>query len=332
MTDRLAPTHVLYRAAAGPRIGFGHLVRCRSLARAMGEHPITSIRGDAPTKRTAATLGWAVVNGGCRSALETMCPDALVVDDPSPRSAASWVRTAQAMGVPVATIHDLGMAYVSSDLSIDGTFQPGVGRNGRFGDLRGTGFAILDPAVVVASSSPRPDRVLIALGGGEHARQFAGSLAAAIASRAPQADIRVAAGFVAAADHPRLPKGRWFFAPDGLSHALADATVVVSAGGVTMYEACAIGRATVGIALTPEQDIALSAAARHGAVIHAGAVGAAGTATHVADHVARLIDSASARASLVQAGRRLVDGRGAFRVADWLRELVAFRRGLNHAA
>ena len=36
---------ILFRAAAGPRRGFGHLVRCRSLARALGVRPLVALRG-----------------------------------------------------------------------------------------------------------------------------------------------------------------------------------------------------------------------------------------------------------------------------------------------
>ena len=36
---------ILFRAPAGPRRGFGHLVRCRSLARALGVRPLIALRG-----------------------------------------------------------------------------------------------------------------------------------------------------------------------------------------------------------------------------------------------------------------------------------------------
>ena len=43
-----ADLRVLFRAPAGPRRGFGHLVRCRSLARALGVRPLIALRGGPP--------------------------------------------------------------------------------------------------------------------------------------------------------------------------------------------------------------------------------------------------------------------------------------------
>ena len=64
-----APLRVLFRAAAGPRRGFGHLVRCRSLARALGVRPLVC----AAWQRHAAddralALGCDVVLGSAGSA------------------------------------------------------------------------------------------------------------------------------------------------------------------------------------------------------------------------------------------------------------------------
>ena len=73
---------VVFRIAAGPRLGFGHLVRCRAIARALGVEPRVSIRGTAATRRAAATLGLRVLAGGLR-VLDRERPQVLVVDDPS---------------------------------------------------------------------------------------------------------------------------------------------------------------------------------------------------------------------------------------------------------
>jgi hypothetical protein len=57
----ISPLRVLFHAAAGPRLGFGHLVRCRSLARALGVDARVSIRGSAATRVAAALAGWQVL-------------------------------------------------------------------------------------------------------------------------------------------------------------------------------------------------------------------------------------------------------------------------------
>ena len=54
------------------------------------------------------------------------------------------------------------------------------------------------------------------------------------------------------------------------TQALVDCDVAVVAGGVTLYEACALGTPAVGLAVVPEQRRAIPAFARRGAVIDAG--------------------------------------------------------------
>ncbi len=117
---------VLFRVAAGPSTGFGHLVRCRSLARALGVLPSVSVRGSRETRKAAAERGFDVKLGGIALLREPTRPDVLVVDDPSAQQATRWVRRARHLRIPVATLHDLGLAYVESELSIDGSIEPGT--------------------------------------------------------------------------------------------------------------------------------------------------------------------------------------------------------------
>jgi hypothetical protein len=110
---------VLFVVAAGPRLGFGHLVRSRVLADAMGVRLRACVRGTAASRRVARRMGWQLVKGwpstnaSGRVAL-------VVVDDPSPRVNAQAVARARRHGIPVASVHDAGLVRVASDLSIDG--------------------------------------------------------------------------------------------------------------------------------------------------------------------------------------------------------------------
>ncbi|MEZ5284175.1 MAG: hypothetical protein R2712_05070 [Vicinamibacterales bacterium] len=76
-------------------------------------------------------------------------------------------------------------------------------------------------------------------------------LSAALAARMP-GEIHVACGF-AGTPAPALPHGHWIDAPDGLAGELARASVAIVAGGVTLYEACALGVPVVGLAVTAAQ-------------------------------------------------------------------------------
>jgi UDP-2,4-diacetamido-2,4,6-trideoxy-beta-L-altropyranose hydrolase len=314
---------VLFAVAAGPRVGFGHLIRARSLARALGVEFVVSVRGSAATGRRVVALGGRVVDACTVEALRTFGPDVLVVDDPRTAAVARWVRRARIAGVPVATVHDLGISAVASDLVIDGTVLPNRRVRGRFHTLHGPDYMILDPAIRdVRSASVRPARrrVLLAMGGGSSAAH-AHRLAHAIEETATGVEVVVAAGFTAA-------RGAVFH---GLAHELAQSTLAVVAGGVTLYEACALGVPAIAVALSPRQHVTVRAIAKHGAAVDAGRLAsgqlkvASGFSRKIARRVAHLLTDAPARRQMSRAGKRLVDGRGAFRVAAAVRRLARRR-------
>jgi spore coat polysaccharide biosynthesis predicted glycosyltransferase SpsG len=324
---------VLFRVAAGPRVGFGHLVRCRSLARALGVGPSVSIRGASGTARVAAEGGWDVHTIEGDAALAAYRADVLVVDDPCPRHAARWIGWARHLNLLTATVHDLGLGYVAADLGVDGSIEPRTQMRGRFGDLAGPAYAILDPAVSATWTAHRqrvPNQVLIALGGGGHVYGYAVRLCRAIAAKNPDARVRVAAGFAGGRAKPPLEHGEWITAPDGLAEELATATVAVVAGGVTLYEACALGTPAVAVALTSAQHVTIRAFAARGAVVDGHRLEAGSqTITAVAAEVDRLLRAPLVCDRLALSGRHLVDGRGAFRVAE---RLVALHRSLREGA
>jgi spore coat polysaccharide biosynthesis predicted glycosyltransferase SpsG len=279
--------NVVFHAAAGPRIGFGHLVRCRSLARALGVTPVVSIRGTARTKQRAATSGWRVVS---RRQMWAAAPSVVVVDDPSSAQARLVTRQAGRRGVPALSIANL---------------------------TRSARFAVLDPSIIRTRQTPMgaTPRVLIALGGGAHVFASAGRISRELARSVPGVEIVAAAGFSNRTRKPSLAGGRWVSAPDGLTHELSRASVAVVAGGVTLQEACALGVPAVAVAVVAAQRQAIRHFARQRAVIDAKHL------DHVAAHVARVIADPRRRRRLSLAGRRLVDGLGVFRVADRIRTL-----------
>lgn len=317
---------ILFRVAAGPRLGFGHLVRCRSLARALGVPPLVSLRGTARTRAVAGRLGVQVSDDGDAAFLNDNRPRLMVVDDPSGEHAEIWVHRARRRGIAVATIHDLGLGYVPSDLCIDGSLHPTRHMRGRFGVLRGPAHAVLDPSILrwrdERSRLIESRRVLVALGGGAHVVTAAGRLTEEIGRVCPSAHIVVATGFADVARLPQLSRGQWIAAPDGLGDELAKADVAVLAGGVTLYEACAVGTPTVALALTPAQGLTIRSVADSGATIDGGSITGHGTPRRMAAHVAHLLRDARARRHQHTAGRALIDGRGAFRVADRLRAMT----------
>jgi len=165
-------------------------------------------------------------------------------------------------------------------------------------------------------------RVVIALGGGPHA-QIAEAIATAIVAADPAADVRIVPGFVAAPRRSR-PRVRWTTARQGVVPALADADVAIVAGGMSLYEACAMGVPAVALPVVPAQAPTVRAFAARGAAVapvsRADVRGAARAALN-------LLGNPQQRLALARRSARLVDGRGAWRAAAAVVQLVHGRPG-----
>lgn len=321
-----SPPTCLFRVAAGPRLGFGHLMRARALAQGMGVRPVVSLRGGHEAEAAAAASGWTVVKGADALTRRTV----VVIDDPHPRHRRAWVARARRMGAFVVSVHDGGPAP-GADLVVSGNL--GVTRPHARGDvLSGVQFYLLDRRLAdarrrrprVARALERP-RVLVALGGGRHVRALAQPLVDEIHRRCPDASIAVAAGFARARRHP-LRRARWLSPRTGLWRALARCDAAVVAGGVTLYEACALGVPAVGLAVVREQRPAIRAFARRLALLDGGGGRRADIdVARAARAVARLLGDAALRAATTARSLDLVDGQGSRRVAAHIRARVALK-------
>src|SRR4029450_5039862 len=192
-----ADLRILFRAPAGPRRGFGHLVRCRSLARALGVRPLVALRGGAAVEEAALGLGCDVVQGSPARLLGSLKPDVLVVDDPVSADARRWMAAGRRAGCLVVSVHDLGLGCLDADLVIDGSVTKNA-RARRGMTLAGPQFALLDPALIEEDESRDPYSVLVALGGGPRA-ELAVDIAEAIVDAKPDARLRIAGGFAGVA-------------------------------------------------------------------------------------------------------------------------------------
>jgi spore coat polysaccharide biosynthesis predicted glycosyltransferase SpsG len=99
--------------------------------------------------------------------------------------------------------------------------------------------------------------------------------------------------------------------------------VAVVAGGVTLYEACALGVPAVALAVVPAQRAAIRAFARRGAVLDARSSSPSRNVADIAAaQVVRLVEEPERRLALARRARTLVDGKGAVRVAGRIRSLL----------
>jgi spore coat polysaccharide biosynthesis predicted glycosyltransferase SpsG len=174
--------------------------------------------------------------------------------------------------------------------------------------VAGAPYAVVDPEIRRMDRRPagRPvASVLVTFGAADTAGLAAG-VAAELARSLPDAVVE-------------LPLGPWWEAPvptgvravrcpDGLAPRLATADLVVSAGGVTLLEALALGRPTVAVVTAENQRLAVEHAASAGAAI-------ASSIESVGREATALAADAAGRATLAGNAARLVDGLGAGRVA-----------------
>lgn len=325
---------LVFRVAAGPRIGYGHLMRARALAQCLAGEVAISVRGGRAARDAARLVGPLVD----RSALEGA--DLLVVDDPSREEGRAWIADASRLNIPSVAVHDDAWAH-PADLVICGRLGAPL-PNPSGAALNGPRFYLLDRRIAAARAHRRlhqgsgaqrrgwrAPRIIVALGGGHHVRSRAQEIADALADHCPAATVSVAAGFSRGAQ-PALRHARWLSARTGLVDALVDADVALVGGGVTLYETCALGVPAVGLAVVPEQRPAIRAFARAGAILDAGEPAFSAEAiARAARRVARLAGDGHLAAETSLRARRLVDGRGAERVARHILALVEKKPGFN---
>ena len=317
-----ADLRVLFRAPAGPRRGFGHLVRCRSLSRALGVRPLIAIRGGQRARAAARSLGCDVIDGAPAAVIARVAPHVLVVDDPIASDARRWIASARRFGCRVVTVHDLGLGAREGDLVVDGSIVVRRGGAPLRTFLSGPRFALLDPVYASplrAVRHPRAPRVLVALGGGPRAL-LGHAIALAVHREMPWASIRIAGGFAVNHQHSVRNRITWTGPLDGLAGELTACDVAVVGGGVSLYEACARGVAAVGVPVVVPQRPTVRGFVAAGAAL--GDAGSAPEAERVARDVVRLLRQPALRAALAGQGRTLVDGGGAGRVAEAIRQLV----------
>ncbi len=185
--------------------------------------------------------------------------------------------------------------------------------------LHGIDYALIGPIPLdleVRSLGERTEQVLVTTGGSDEGGIGAG-IAARLHQELPDAEVRLVVG---PWSNRQVPSGITSVEqPDGLWHELAAADLIVTAGGVTMLEACASGRPTVAITLADNQRRAVEGAARAGAVV---GIEPGAALDEIAQTVGALARDVGRRQNLAAASVVWVDARGPQRVAEALLALA----------
>lgn len=300
-------------AEAGRGVGFGHLRRCQALVTALaaaGGSASLLVAGRGWEPAPAMPLDWLDDAAALSAALAARRPEAVVVD--SYRAGEELLRGLRAQAPCLVAIDDLADRALPVSLVINGSWHASTLAYRTDPDtvrLLGSRYALLDPAYGTPPARRIGDgvgRVLVTLGGDADTAPRLASAVAAVRRAAPAAAIDVAAvvrapgleGDRAVTVHHGLPSLR------GL---IAAADLVVSGGGMTLYECLASGAPVVATVLADNQKPNVREMARAGLVV------AAEPSLEAA--IARVVGDPALRRSLATRGRQAVDGRGAGRAA-----------------
>lgn len=301
------PAQVTVLADAGPTVGLGHLSRAGAVAaalRAQGHAVRAVVLGAEGVEHDG--IAWAAAgaggDGGGEPLAAAVAGEGPLLVDSYRVDVAALARGGGDSGRAVAVFWDgVGDEPEGAALAITLRGEDGP----RLACLRPMFWGVAPRAV-----APEVRRVLVATGGG--AAGGTGALAETVRGALP--DVEVAAILGPYADEA-LPDGVIAVrTPPRMADALQAADLVVTAAGQTMLETLCVGTPCVATAVVDNQRAQLDLLASRGGVwaSDADAIGAA---------VVALAANRAERERLAAAGRKLVDGFGALRVAGRIARL-----------
>lgn len=329
---------LLLRCDAGPSTGVGHAVRCAAVAEAAllsGHEVFWSGRLDGLgwlwsglVREPGPVLPSADTAGGLAALAREHRIDAVHVDH---YLLGDDLRPAlNAAGVVLSTVEDFATGRRPGDVVVDPNM--GAEDHPRPDDgspllLRGPGYAPLRLTVrrartrraLRAADAPGtgPPRVLVVMGGTDAAGLLPRVVAALAAADVPaEVDVVVPGG--RPLDLPADGPATFRAVPPlpDLPAAMAEADLVVSAAGTTVWELCCVG---VPMALVRAAD---NQTEGYRTVVDAGAAAGLGGTADLVDPAAAaavlraLLTSPGDRATLADRAATVVDGEGAGRVVD----------------
>lgn len=273
----------------------------------------TSVPAGRPPDWTAVVT--AAHSQGCRIAII----DSYAIDD-------EYLAALRTAGLFVVTIDDLARHPFSADVVINGAAAAGTLA---YRSATGTTTFLLGPRYVLLNTAFRDvprrlpaavvRRVLVTIGGGDPQRILARVLCAVDASGKPFTIVMVLGPFAERDRHAEAAARRhdveWVKAPSHLRDVMLGVDLAVSAGGQTLYELAATGTPAVAIEAFDNQRMNLRQLEAEGTLRSAGRIQDADLPHRVAGAVTEAIDDTAGRQLMSEAGRRLVDGRGAERAA-----------------
>ena len=329
---------VIMRCDASPAIGFGHLFRSLALARELSDREASvsfAMVDDGNARRIVEGEGYDIrvaADIDSRSGFDALVLDVRsTVDSPT-----GWIDALRSQGIVVADIDDPTDCRLSADL----VFYPPVPQIEELDwrSFSGSRFVGAEWIVLRRAFAEAPVRrmrehltVLVTMGGSDPGGMTATAIDG-IARMPEPFDLHVVLGpgFV-----NRLEIAGWlqrlgrramlFEAPSNMRSIMLDADIAVASFGVTAYELAATATPAVYLCLTADHARSASVLEQAGAAIVLG-VHTGEEAPRIAGALRTLLSQRERRLEMGRAGRALVDGRGAARVADRIVQEMERRR------
>jgi UDP-2,4-diacetamido-2,4,6-trideoxy-beta-L-altropyranose hydrolase len=333
------------RTTAGPKIGFGHLRRCLILARSLQDCSTPLFILDSHDRWSRNLLAEQGYEFCCEELREVWSlfsdPSAILIDTRRTKGLNLLIARARNRGIPVISIHDLGLNPLPSDVVIDGSVVPGscrsaFDRNAEV--LQGADYMILDPILQQLHQKKRQIRkkiqsVVVNLGGGD-SQAFFPKILEGLKRWAQELTVVGLKGFVHWGQD-RLERMDWHPVRFRWENAdpypfLLKADVAITAGGLSAYEALCAGTPLLALSYDPLQQTTIRAFADAGACIDLGP-GSELDPLRLSKALACLDADWDSRLRLSLNGKKMVDGCGASRVAGIIRKWIHRSIAANHA-
>lgn len=341
---------MLVRVDANSSLGLGHVQRCLALAsalRRLGAAPHFLMNtpqaihdrvraAGFPSDPLETDEAWDAGDRERTTALAESRGCRLVVVD-SDHEGEDYLWQLRCAGFFVVAIEDLVPHPFPCQVVVNGDAHaeqlPYRSSSGDTLFLLGLRYTILRDELWDVLPRPTPAavrNVLVILGGADPFNLMPEILAALAQVPGPFCITAVVGPFyrnlkeVASAAEGANHRIRLVHSPRSVRSLMLEADLAVCAGGQTLYELARVGCPTVAVRVAANQDGTLQDLAERGIVRFVGRAEERGVVSMIADAVASLLHDRGTRGAMAAAGRQLVDGRGALRVAE--RVLAESRR------
>ena len=296
---------------AGPEVGYGHVVRCLRIAEGLaGDAKIDFYPLSEPCARFLSDRDFPVRFDDTSRFPALVVSDLYRIHPVTDRVGAE--------GCHHISIRDLGLAQCDSDIVIDGSITQVVPYGADPGRKMfvGPDYTVVDPWQQQRNGTS--DEVFVTLGGGVECEYLN-----AVVNRLTDHGFQVCAteGFDTAlqdSSNPRNPLVRWIRNRDEIHQAVSRCLFAITNAGISLYEMLAAGVPMIALSVDELQLKTAAAFEERGAVENAGVMSALHP-NEVVERAREMRETPSLMNRLAEAGRRLVDGQGLFRVREIVR-------------